>query len=265
MIIDFHTHIFPDNIAQKTIEKLENVGNIKSATNGTSDGLIACMSENNITLSVNLPVVTNPLKTDSVNSFAKAVSEKYPNKILSFGGIHPLTENKLEVLTNLKKQGFLGVKIHPDYQNTFIDDSAYIEILEICASLDLVVTTHAGLDIGLPDPIHCIPKTSQKVIKAVPNCKLILAHLGGLCLFEEVYEHLAGSNVFFDTGAIADFIDIKTLQKIVDKHGAENILFASDCPWGDVKKHIELIDSLTISEDKKDMIFYKNAQKVLKV
>ena len=32
MIIDFHTHIFPEKIAVRTIEKLEKIANVKAFT-----------------------------------------------------------------------------------------------------------------------------------------------------------------------------------------------------------------------------------------
>ena len=43
MVIDFHTHIFPDKIAAKTIEHLAQVGGITAATDGTLSGLLSSM------------------------------------------------------------------------------------------------------------------------------------------------------------------------------------------------------------------------------
>mgnify|MGYP004452568245 CR=1 FL=1 len=45
MIIDFHTHIFPDAIAQRTIEKLEAAANIKAHSDGTLTGLKTSMQK----------------------------------------------------------------------------------------------------------------------------------------------------------------------------------------------------------------------------
>ncbi len=39
MIIDFHTHIFPDKIAGATIEKLSKASDSPAYTDGTKDGL----------------------------------------------------------------------------------------------------------------------------------------------------------------------------------------------------------------------------------
>ncbi len=48
MVIDFHTHIFPDAIAPKTMAALENKAGIKAATDGTLNGLLESQEIENI-------------------------------------------------------------------------------------------------------------------------------------------------------------------------------------------------------------------------
>ena len=67
MKIDFHTHIFPDHIAHRTLEVLSAAGGIPAHTDGTAAGLSASMKEARIDLSVNLPVMTSPLQVHKVN------------------------------------------------------------------------------------------------------------------------------------------------------------------------------------------------------
>ena len=45
MIIDFHTHIFPDKIAAKTIESLGTLAGVQAATDGTLNGLLNSMDK----------------------------------------------------------------------------------------------------------------------------------------------------------------------------------------------------------------------------
>ena len=87
MVIDFHTHIFPDKIAAKTIEHLAWVGGITAATDGTLSGLLSSMERCGVDLSVILPVATKPSQFESIQSFAKSINEQYPGKLISFGGI----------------------------------------------------------------------------------------------------------------------------------------------------------------------------------
>ena len=84
MIIDFHTHIFPDKIAAKTIEHLENASGITAATDGTLSGLLTSMDNNGVDLSVIMPVVTKTSQFETVNNFAAETNIKYNGRLLSF-------------------------------------------------------------------------------------------------------------------------------------------------------------------------------------
>ena len=173
MVIDFHTHIFPDKIAARSIEYLESASGIKAATNGTLDGLLDSMEKNKVDLSVILPVVTKPSQFESVNRFAAEVNEKYKGKLISFGGIHPDSEDYKSELDCIKKLGRPGIKLHPDYQGVMIDDPRYMKIIEYADFLDLMIMVHAGVDIGLPNPVHCPPDKAKKVLDTLKPKKLI--------------------------------------------------------------------------------------------
>ncbi len=92
MVIDFHTHIFPDAIAEKTIRFLGEKASIEAKADGTAAGLLRSMEEGGTDLSVILPVVTKPSQFQSILSFAEKINKTYPGKLFSFGGIHPDSE-----------------------------------------------------------------------------------------------------------------------------------------------------------------------------
>jgi len=48
-------------------------------------------------------------------------------------------------------------------------------------------------------------------------------------------------------------------------HGADKILFASDCPWSCPLSEINLIEGLGLSDAEKEMIYYKNAERLLEL
>ncbi|MDF2542534.1 MAG: hypothetical protein K0S47_2252 [Herbinix sp.] len=198
MIIDFHTHIFPDKIAENTIHKLEAVGKIKAFTDGTLNGLKASMIKSNITLSVVLPVITKPSQFKAVNEFARQITGK--EGIISFGGIHPDMDDYKERLLEIKEFGLLGIKLHPDYQEMFIDDPKMVRLIQSAVELGLIIVIHAGLDIGLPDPIHCSAKRAATMLKQIDNqnAKIVLAHMGGFAVWDGVEEHIVGQNVWLE-------------------------------------------------------------------
>lgn len=263
MIIDFHTHIFPDKIAAKTIRSLADAAGVEAATDGTLGGLMESMNRNGVDISVIQPVVTKPDQFDSINEFAHYVNTKFEGRLISFGGIHPDCEDYKEKLNRIKALGLRGIKIHPDYQRVMIDDVRYMNIIEYADALGLIILTHAGVDIGLPEPVHCPPDKMRKVLDKLKPKKMVLAHYGAWKQWEEVYEYLAGEDVYFDTAFTFDYIEQDIFVKIFKKHGSQRILFATDSPWSDVQKGIETLRSLPISSSQMDDIQANNAKKLL--
>lgn len=267
MIVDFHTHIFPDKIAQSTISALQAKSSSIAQTDGTVDGLLQHMQKAGVSLSVTLPVLTKPTQFDSVVKFAILVNERFANsesKLISFAGIHPACDNIPEKMRLIKNSEFKGVKIHPDYQSTFIDDEGYLQILKSAKDNDLIVVTHAGVDNAyIGQPVKCPPQLCEKVIKTVNHDKFILGHFGGHLQWQEVFECIAGKNVYLDTAYTLHEIDSSLFKKILSKHGEDKVLFATDCPWCNMNEYIKIINSFNLDKETQDKIFYKNALKLL--
>ncbi len=265
MIIDFHTHIFPEKIAARTISKLENKANVKAFTDGREDSLIASMKEAEVEISIVLPVVTKPEQFHTVNEFAVRLNEKYSEKavrLLSFGGIHPDSPDYKRELDTIKKMGLLGIKLHPDYQETYFEDIKYMRILDYASELGLVSVVHAGVDIGFPDNVRCTVKGIRKVLDEVAPEKLVLAHYGGFGMWDEVEELVAGDNVYLDTAYTFGFIEDETFLRILRKHGADKILFATDNPWSGQKESLNYLKGL-VAQEELNKIVGQNAEKLL--
>ena len=267
MIIDFHTHTFPDKIAGKTIEYLSARANIPPCSDGSVAGLIERMNEAEVDVAVNLPVVTNPSQFESINRFAMSINEAFEGKsrrIVSFAGIHPACYDIKGKMRWIKDMGFAGVKIHPDYQETYFDDEGYISIISAAKELDLIVTTHAGVDAGYPDSsIKCTPDRARRVIRRVGHDKLVLAHMGGSEMSDEVCSVLCGENVYFDTAYILRFLSKESVMRIIDRHGDDKILFASDSPWSNIGADAEILRSYNLGKETEEKIFCSNAKKLL--
>ncbi|MBQ4109196.1 MAG: amidohydrolase [Clostridia bacterium] len=265
MIIDFHTHIFPDKIAEKTISFLSKKGNILPNTDGTAGGLVSSMKNGEIDISVALPVVTSPHQFDSINRFAAEVNREYDG-IISFAGIRPLCDDIEGKMDFIKESGFKGVKIHPDYQGEYITHEGYIKILECARANDLIVVTHAGVDCGfVGEAVKCPPELALKVISRVKHPKLVLAHLGGCEMSDEVIKHLLDTDVYFDTSFVLKSIPKNDLLTIINGHGVDKILFASDSPWSDVAGDARIIKSLGLTQEDEEKILYKNAKALLSI
>ena len=267
MIVDFHAHAFPDALAERSVAYLSEKANVPAFADGTVRGLAEAASRVKADVSLVLPVVTKPSQFKSVNAFAKRINEgefdAYGVRLLSFGGIHPDDEDVTAELIEIKAMGMKGVKLHPDYQQTFIDDPKYLRIIEKAAELGLLVSVHAGLDYGFTECTHCTPARSKNMLRLTGADNVVLAHMGGFAMWEEVYDLLVGENVYFDTGVVANYMDKNLAAKIIRAHGADKVLFATDSPWASYEDSVAFVRSLDITEEEKNKIFGKNAARLL--
>ena len=72
MIIDFHTHTFPDQIAASAIARLSNNAHIEAHSNGTAGGLLLAERAAGVDRSIILPVATKPEQVHHINDAAAA-------------------------------------------------------------------------------------------------------------------------------------------------------------------------------------------------
>lgn len=267
MIIDFHTHIFPDKMAEKTVAMLEKTGGSKAHTNGTLANLKQSMQESGVDLSILMPVITKPSQFNTVNSFAAEMNQV--DGILSFGGIHPDTDDYKRDIDTIKALGLKGIKLHPDYQDCMIDDPRYVNLIRYAVEKDLIVLTHAGFDPGFPDLVHCPPDRGAAMLEQVygntvpEQPKIVFAHTGGWGRMEDMEKYLFGKPIYMDISFVISLLPAEDMMHIIRGHGADRILFASDSPWGGQKETLERLRNLPLTEAELDLIHYKNAKKLL--
>lgn len=266
MIVDFHTHVFPEAIAEKTISFLEAKANSSAHTRGTLEELKKSMKEAGIDYSVALSVVTRPSQFNTVNIYLAKINGK--DGIISFGGLHPDCEDIEEKLDYIKELGLKGIKLHPDYQDTRMDDPKYIEICKEAINRDLIVLFHSGWDIGYPDSHNASVEYAAKLLTAInvdeqEDAKIVFAHTGGWKNWDLVEEMLVGRNVYFDLSFSMPFLSKEQLTRIIKEHGSDRILFATDSPWSGQKQSVAEISALDLDPEELEAIFYGNAAKLL--
>lgn len=275
MVIDFHTHIFPDSLAKKALEKL--IQNLRSQepdadpnapyTDATAAGLAASAKAAGIDICVVMPIATSPKPSLTLNNFAAQV-DKLPG-LRSFGSVHPNYDGALEELEIIKELGLRGIKLHPEYQGSNPDSNETIELVRKAAELDLWVLFHAGVDIGLPAPVHGTPARFARLREAVPEAKIILAHMGGFRMWQEVEDAYKSLSFYIDTSFSLDVHPEEgdRFARIIRLIGANHVLFGSDSPWADQKKALQLTGSFLsqhgFTKQECDAILGGNAAKVL--
>lgn len=286
MLIDFHTHTFPDELANKVILKIAGDASIRHYTEGTNSSLLESMDRAAVDMSVILPVVTKPSQCETINKVAKDVNDRFFPRLLSFGGIHPDNEDYRIILKDLAESGIKGIKLHPLYQGAAIDDIRNLRIIDCASELGLIVVIHAGKDLSFPGDF-ADPDRIRRMLDEVQPEKIVLAHMGSYACWEEVYELLCGRGAYLDTSfslnPVRPLIDTQEgrdslaansmlvsplnrelFRKMVEKNGVDHMLFASDSPWGDQKETYDLVDEC-LEESEKKAVYYGNALHLLEL
>lgn len=263
MIIDFHTHAFNPKIAERAVAKLEEISGLTPYTRGLVDQLTDRFDEWGVDKGVMLSIATKPSQQRIINDWAAEIGREN-ERIIAFGTVHPDAEDALEEIERIKELGLHGVKLHPDYQSFMADDPKLDDIYELLTEVGLPVIFHAGFDCMSPELIHCPPERALRMIKRHPKMKVVLAHLGGNDMWDEVCDLLAGigGEVYFDTSFTAACPD-GLMKSIIEKHGFERILLGSDCPWESTQKMIEKLMRLGLPDDAFKAILGGNAQRLL--
>ena len=262
MVIDFHTHAFPDAIAERAIAGLvkSSGGIYPPCTNGTLGDLVDKMDKFGVDISVLQPVITKAAHLKTLNEWAKNACG---DRLISFGGIYPHTEDYKADIDFVCSLGLKGIKFHVEYQNFVLDAPEMLKIYDYAFSKGLIVLHHAGFDPAFPPPFRSSPKQFAHIAKEMRGGVLVAAHLGGHDQWDEVEEYMVGEDLYLDTSMGFEFYSHEQFLRIVKNHGADKILFGSDSPWSRADKEIAALCALPLSDSEKDAILYKNAQRIL--
>ncbi len=261
MIIDFHTHAFPNALAHRALSSLAKWVGYEPYADGTCDDLIAKMDASGVDKAVVCNIATNPRQQTNVNNFALETARTHADRLIPLGSINPYADNAKEELARIKEGGLCGVKLHPDYMGVAIDEAAYDTIFDECAELDLFIVIHAGFDVYSPKRICATPDRILRRLSRNPRTKLVCAHYGGNMMWTEVEHKLCGKNLWIDTSmGVLEGLSPEQARRIITSHDENKVLFGTDSPWCGMKQNIDFIRSLGLSSDLLEKIFHKNAE-----
>jgi len=261
VIIDFHTHVYPDSVAASVVAAVTQRSHITAYADGTVRGLLDSMDRAAIDISVVCTVVTRPQQVTRVHRWLQRI--KTP-RIHPLATLHPRSRHKGERAEELWRQGYKGFKLHPDYQSFYVDDRRMYPLYEAAEAVGMFLLFHAGVDRGLPDPIHCTPRRLRRVHEAFPRLVIIAAHFGGEDVYDETEEYLLGHDIYFDTSFVLRKMPVGLIRRIFERHSVERILFATDSPWADQKEELEYFLRLPfLTAEAKDKVLSANGQRLL--
>jgi len=258
--IDFHTHAFPDHVAAKAIPALEAKGGIKAALRGTVDDLLRSMDRAAIDRSVICSIATRPEQFQAILDWSKQIRSE---RIIPLPSVHPQDPDLIEHIHIIHEQGFPGIKLHPYYQDFFMDEARLSPLYEALINHNLLLVMHTGYDIAFPLDRRCDPGQTLNVLKQHPELKLITTHFGAWKQWEDVQEMLIGKPIYMELSFALDFLDRETARQMLLSHPPEYLLFGSDSPWTNQKQTLDLLEQLDLDPDLLQSITRDNAARLL--
>jgi len=262
--IDVHTHVWPERIAEITLEAMARDTGLEAVSGNTVAALKAHMIESGVNKSVVLGITERPDQVRRANDWLISVQDEM---LVPFGAIHPRLETKADEVRRLREAGIKGIKLHP-VMNQFYPDSP--EMFSVYEELgeDMVLEIHTGRLPGSKpgDPVYAAPERVMNVVREFPRLKVIALHLGGFYMLDEAERDLLGrENVFIDTTWPPSLKDVagETLSAIINKHGSHRVCFGTDYPLASQSADSEYIQSLGVSDGVVEAILGENARKFI--
>jgi len=259
MIIDIHTHAWPDKVAAKARENLEAVFKVKLVGEPTLTTLLKFMDQNRIDISVICAVATKPEQVPSINDWLVSVKSL---RIKVFGALHPDYPYWREELLRLG-HSLDGIKLQPEFQDFYVDEERMLVVYDTMQALGLPVLFHCGEELSGTMLVRSSPERLIKVKERFSNLKIIAAHFGGFRLWEEVEKYLLGRDIYLDTAFFFDQMPQEKIRDLILRHPQDRLLFGTDFPLVDQKKDLDYLEGLDLAEGLKERILYRNAQQLL--
>jgi predicted TIM-barrel fold metal-dependent hydrolase len=153
----------------------------------------------------------------------------------------------------------LGVKLHPDMQEMFPDDERLFPLYERLRELGMPLFVHCGDEHR--DFSH--PRHLRRLIDRFPGLTVIAAHLGGWSKWDEAVRYLANTDCLVDISSCMMFLPPERVVEYVRAFGAHRVLFGTDFPIWDAAKEVKSLMSLPLTDEEKEQIFFRNAQRIL--
>ncbi len=267
MIIDAHTHIYPDSVAKKALHTvISNInGQLNAFTDGTLNGLVSSMDSAHIDYSIVLPVATSPGQGRGIFKWIKKIIAFSP-RLIFFGSVHPGDSGCRDLIREMSEFGLQGLKFHPGYQGFPIDSKAAYAIYEEAARQEMVMYFHSGYDPSLPGCDYTSVERYAAFLKDFSGSKIVLAHGGGYDEWDKALDLLGGHRCYFDVAFVLESMKCNNDAIEMYRQNEDYFLFGSDSPWRDQKTYVDLIcNSDTMTEEQKEKLFSRNIRKLIRI
>ena len=260
-ITDFHTHAFPDPLAERAIRTLEaETVAVQARLDGKLSSLLASMDSAGIGRCVVCSIATRPEQFDPIMRWSRQIRSA---RVFPFPSVHPRDGHVPQRVACIAEAGFAGIKMHPYYQDFVLDDPLLDPLYEAVVSADLMLVMHTGFDIAFPRIRRCDPRRILNVIRRFPNLKLVATHLGAWDDWEEVRRHVLGREILIEISYSLECLPPNAARQMLLRHPEDYLLFGTDSPWQDQAEALALLRSMDLGAARERKILCANAERLL--
>ncbi|MBC2705384.1 amidohydrolase family protein [Desulfobacula sp.] len=274
MIIDSHTHIFPEKIKQDRSEYFDNEPEFKllydspKAKISNVDDLIESMD----TYQVDISVICgfpwrNPEFTKQNNDVVIDAVQKHPDRIKGLACFDAAWDGAADETRRCIDAGLCGAGELAFYLSgvdkealAFLDP--VMAVLRDNGNLPCMIHTNEPIGHKYPGKTPITLEQIYTLAKTFPDNKIILAHWGGGILFYNIMKKEtkdALKNIWYDTAASPFLYDSQIYDIAVDAGVADKVLFGTDFPLLTPDRYYTDIDNSNITPLQKEQILGKNA------
>lgn len=255
-LIDFHAHVYPSAIARKATLSICDFYDLQSDNEGTPEEKLEIDRRAGIVGTLLLPVSVNPRHTRSVNAFAAEQTRLHP-EFVSFGTLHPDDPDPLAVMEENRREGLVGIKLHPDMQRVMIDDPRLLPVYDALQEKNEPLYLHSG------DPRHPFsrPERVERILKEFPRLVVVAAHLGAWSMQDLATPILSKyENCIVDTSSSMSHMPPERAVRIIRAYGTDRVFFGTDYPVENPVHEAEVFAALPLTDDEREKIGRGNAE-----
>lgn len=256
MIIDAHTHVFPDAVAERAVPRLAKEGNVKAWLDGKATSLLGSMDRAGIAKSVICSIATKPEQFGPILKWSQAIAS---DRLIPLGSVHPSDPEAAAHVRAIRDAGFKGIKLHPYYQDFDLDEARLMPVYEAITDCGLVLVMHTGFDVAFPRVRKADPVRILNVIRRFPTLKFVATHLGAWEDWDEVKDRLLGLPLTMEISCALEGMSREQARGMILAHPADRILYGSDSPWNDQAAVMARLRALDLPGDRLDRILGTNA------
>ena len=208
-------------------------------------------------IGIDKTAVSNPfyLETDFIygNKLLYDFMQNFPERIIGIAIAHPLfPEASLESIKTGIDMGIRGLKLHCELAHSPYTSYAHLSLVEKLAQFKLPITLHTGtkyLD------------TAPELARQFPEITFLFGHSGGFAYREMIARIKDLDNVVADL--CGNVFTNGFVEDIVNVMGADRVVYGSDFDFFSPAIMLEMVRNAKISDDDKEKILWKNAQRIL--